>query len=192
MPPLDLSNIVEHMDLDPSVPKNPYYLTQEDLDKFGAERKEEALKVYGLTTPGWYFYDETYAFSYGPFDTEEIAKAKLYEYGSRLASDCYIDFLKECEKERENKCISHIIKFPDLTIRAEEFKTCGGPIPRTVFVIIKDGEGFYVYYDEADESFDAKTIEEMAQSIKAFLESDTCVKETGEFVIEEVKKSEEV
>lgn len=33
-----------------------------------------------LMLPGWYFWDETWAYSYGPFETEEEARTKLNAY----------------------------------------------------------------------------------------------------------------
>jgi len=33
-----------------------------------------------LMIPGWYFWDETWASSYGPFETEEEARTRLSEY----------------------------------------------------------------------------------------------------------------
>lgn len=38
----------------------------------------------GYTTPGYYFWDETDAYCYGPYDTPEIANEKLIEYARIL------------------------------------------------------------------------------------------------------------
>lgn len=35
-------------------------------------------------SPGWYFYDETWANSHGPFGTREEAKEALMSYAERL------------------------------------------------------------------------------------------------------------
>lgn len=32
------------------------------------------------TGPGWYFYDETWAFRFGPYDTEVVARHFLTRY----------------------------------------------------------------------------------------------------------------
>jgi len=38
------------------------------------------LRERGLSTEGWYFWDETNAFAYGPFKTESIAEEALDRY----------------------------------------------------------------------------------------------------------------
>lgn len=37
-------------------------------------------KECGYTTPGWYFWDETWATCHGPYGTQEEAMTKLLEY----------------------------------------------------------------------------------------------------------------
>lgn len=38
----------------------------------------------GLTTEGWYFWDETWAYAHGPYETEELCRQSLYVYGQSL------------------------------------------------------------------------------------------------------------
>ena len=40
--------------------------------------------LYGWNGPGWYFWDETEAHCYGPFETAEEANKKLKEYAETL------------------------------------------------------------------------------------------------------------
>ena len=51
-----------------------YYINEEGNDLIGS----------GYTTPGYYFYDETEAYCYGPYTTPEIASKMLIEYGNHL------------------------------------------------------------------------------------------------------------
>jgi hypothetical protein len=50
----------------------PIYYTQKEIDS-------EEIET-GRTTEGWYFWDETEAYAYGPYITEEVCKTKRDEY----------------------------------------------------------------------------------------------------------------
>ena len=39
-----------------------------------------SLQDSGYTSPGWYFWDETWAHCQGPYSTEENAQAALRDY----------------------------------------------------------------------------------------------------------------
>lgn len=39
---------------------------------------------YGYSVPGWYFWDETWAYCHGPFLTEEDANGACREYAKAL------------------------------------------------------------------------------------------------------------
>lgn len=45
--------------------------------------EEENVRA-GYNTPGWYFYEESWAYVQGPFDSEELARAELEAYGKWL------------------------------------------------------------------------------------------------------------
>jgi hypothetical protein len=60
-----------------------YYLTQEQIDK------AYEADFIGLSTPGWYFTDETEAFAHGPFATQDECDASLVAYGILLSEGFY-------------------------------------------------------------------------------------------------------
>ncbi len=51
------------------MPTNAVHFEREHIDEDGQ-----------LVQSGWYFWDETWAYQYGPFASEEEAQAKLEEY----------------------------------------------------------------------------------------------------------------
>ena len=53
----------------------------EYVDEEKAKKCEEGC---GVTTAGWYFWDETWAFGFGPFKTEEEAREALKKYAATL------------------------------------------------------------------------------------------------------------
>lgn len=40
----------------------------------------ENCDLAGYTSPGWYFWDETITYCYGPYDTRELAQTGLVRY----------------------------------------------------------------------------------------------------------------
>lgn len=44
----------------------------------------EDRDLNGLTTPGWYFWDETWSYAYGPHETREAASKACAEYAKQL------------------------------------------------------------------------------------------------------------
>lgn len=45
---------------------------------------EQAKVECGQTTPGWYFYDETWCWAYGPYSDRETAVAKCKQYAEEV------------------------------------------------------------------------------------------------------------
>ena len=37
-------------------------------------------RAAGVTEPGWYFWDETWAYAFGPYECQICAKSALYLY----------------------------------------------------------------------------------------------------------------
>lgn len=48
------------------------FISEDPGQKFDAE--------IGYVSPGWYFWDETWSYCYGPFDTEKLARDAYSEY----------------------------------------------------------------------------------------------------------------
>lgn len=38
----------------------------------------------GYSSPGWYFWDETQAFRYGPYASGDMCREKMTEYANQL------------------------------------------------------------------------------------------------------------
>ena len=55
---------------------NPVFEAKEEFQQEDREPKQ--------CPPGWYFWDETWAFAYGPFDDEEQARKSCTEYARNL------------------------------------------------------------------------------------------------------------
>lgn len=66
----------------PPVPISPHrhveYMTQKEINR--CTHREFA----GLTTEGWYFWDETEAGAHGPFLDDSTANEKLVEYAKTI------------------------------------------------------------------------------------------------------------
>ncbi len=57
---------------------SPYvYIETKPSEDEGAER-------WGYAGPGWYFYDETWAYCHGPFEALELTKTAMKEYARNL------------------------------------------------------------------------------------------------------------
>jgi len=48
------------------------------------DEESQGLKDAGYEGPGWYFWDETESFCYGPFESKSEAETKCIEYASTL------------------------------------------------------------------------------------------------------------
>ena len=44
----------------------------------------EGEKVWGFKGPGWYFWDETWSWAYGPYPSKGKSEQALNEYGKEL------------------------------------------------------------------------------------------------------------
>lgn len=54
----------------------------------------EATWDWGYRGPGWYFWDETWAYCHGPYDTQEEAGRKVDEYAAALDASLWTDICK--------------------------------------------------------------------------------------------------
>ena len=54
------------------------YYSQENIDGIDNGRD------IGLTLPGWYFWNETESYAYGPYESKEIAEEDLTKYNDIL------------------------------------------------------------------------------------------------------------
>jgi hypothetical protein len=80
-----------------------------------------------------------------------------------------------------------ILKFPDLIIHAPTLDALGGQLPRTVYEIyrVANKQQFTCHYLEADETFEGGSIVEVALKVQDFLNGDSCVVKSGNYVLEE-------
>jgi len=88
------------------------------------------------------------------------------------------------------ECIT--VSFPDLVLSASDLQEYGGFAPRTEFEIEELDDGtYYCYYSEMDDSFEAESVEKIAEQIKDCLEGDPTVSDTGEYEITRTPIDEE-
>ena len=67
-------SIIDGKEIEKSKAQDPVFfvISQEEVNQFD--------KAIGVTAPGWYFYDESWAYAHGPFSCEEVARQSLDNY----------------------------------------------------------------------------------------------------------------